>query len=122
MAITKKEMYEGILRDLESDSDVITSAVVTNDGLIMATTSVQDLQYELFAAVCASAVSSSFDAMMDVANEGADRLIMESENHRIIVMRVSERVLLTNFTTLDAQLGMVLIKMVRACEKIQKIR
>ena len=115
-------MYETILRELESDSDGITSAVVTNDGLIMATTSVQDLHYELFAAVCASSVSSSVDAMKGMANEVTDKLIMESTNHRIVVMRVTERSLLTIFASIDTQLGLILIKMDRACEKIRKIR
>ncbi|MCK5660988.1 MAG: roadblock/LC7 domain-containing protein [Methanosarcinales archaeon] len=122
MATTRKEMYETILRELESDSDGITSAVVTNDGLIMATTSVQDLHYELFAAVCASSVSSSVDAMKGMANEVTDKLIMESTNHRIVVMRVTERSLLTIFASIDTQLGLILIKMDRACEKIRKIR
>ena len=122
MAITKKEMYETILQELEFDSDSITSAVVTNDGLIMATTSVQDLHYELFAAVCASSVSSSVDAMKEMANEATNKLIMESTDHRIVVMRVTERSLLTVFTSIDTQLGMLLIKMERACKKITKIR
>ena len=122
MATTRKEMYETILRELESDSDGITSAVVTNDGLIMATTSVQDLHYELFAAVCASSVSSSVDAMKGMANEVTDKLIMESTNHRIVVMRITERALLTIFASIDTQLGLILIKMDRACEKIRKIR
>lgn len=115
-------MYEIILRELESDSDGITSAVITNDGLIMATTSLEDLHYELFAAVCASTVSSSMDAMKDMANETTDKLIMESTNHRIVIMRVTERSLLTIFTSIETQLGMILIKMERACDKIRKIR
>lgn len=115
-------MYETILKELESDSESTTSAVITNDGLIMATTSVDDLHYELFAAVCATSVSSSVDAMKGMANESTDKLIMESTNHRIVVMRVTERSLLTIFTSINAQLGMMLIKMDRACEKIRKIR
>lgn len=122
MAVTKKEMYENILKDIDSDDDIITSAIVTNDGLMMAATSVEDLHYELFAAVCASAVASSQDAMNEMANESTDMLIMEGKKHRIIIMRVTDRILLTTFANIEAQLGMVLIKMSRAREKIKSIR
>jgi predicted regulator of Ras-like GTPase activity (Roadblock/LC7/MglB family) len=120
--VTKAELYHLALKDLEdSTGDILSSALVTDDGLIMASTTSGEVNKETFAAYCAAAFKRASETMEELSGENIDTLLFESENHRVVTARVGDHTLLTALTSKNVQVGLVLINMQRTAHKIKEL-
>ncbi len=119
---TKAELYRHALEQLEdSTGDILSSALVTDDGLIMASTTSEGVNKETFAAYCAAAFKRASETMEELSSENIDTLLFESKNHRVVTVRVGEHVLLTALTGKNIQIGLILINMQRTARKIKEL-
>lgn len=119
---TKAELYHLALEQLEnSTGDILSSALVTDDGLIMASTTSGDVNKETFAAYCAAAFKRAGETMEELSRENIDTLFFESKNHRVVTVRVGEHALLIALTGKNVQMGLVLINMQRTAQKIKEL-
>jgi predicted regulator of Ras-like GTPase activity (Roadblock/LC7/MglB family) len=119
---TKAELYHLALEQLEnSTGDILSSALVTDDGLIMASTTSGDVNKETFAAYCAAAFKRASETMEELSSENIDTLLFESKNNRIVTVRVGEHALLVVLTSKNVQMGLVLINMQRTAQKIKEL-
>lgn len=124
--VTKAELYLNALQELEkSTTDVLSTAIVTPDGLIMSCTSSNTssncVDRETFAAYSAATFKHAGGAMGEISNETIDILLTESKNHRLIIMRATDYALLTALTGKNAQMGMVLFEMQKTVRKIKEL-
>ena len=119
---TKAELYHLALEQLEqSTGDILSSALVTDDGLVMASTTSGEVNKETFAAYCAAAFKRAGETMEELSGENIDTLLFESKNHRVVTARVGEHALLTALTGKNVQMGLVLINMQRTAQKIKEL-
>jgi predicted regulator of Ras-like GTPase activity (Roadblock/LC7/MglB family) len=120
--VTKAELYLNVLQQLEkSTTDVLNTAIVTPDGLIMSCTSSKGVDRETFAAYSAATFKHAGGAMGEISNEITDMLLTESENYRLIIMRATDYALLIALTGKNAQIGMVLFEMQNTVQKIKEL-
>ena len=119
---TKAELYLSALSELEnSTGDIISTAIVTHDGLIMACTKSDTMHKEIFAAYGAAAFKRASETMEELSGENIDMLIYESENHRVVTMRAGVNALLIALTGKNIQMGLVLMNVQKAALKIKEL-
>ncbi len=119
---TKAELYHLALENLEnSTGDISGSALVTDDGLVMTSTTSGDVDKETFAAYCAAAFKRADETMEGLSDENIDTLFFESRNHRVVTVRVGEHALLVALTGKNVQAGLVLINMQKTARKIKEL-
>ncbi|NJD77785.1 MAG: hypothetical protein FIB08_11935 [Candidatus Methanoperedens sp.] len=116
---TKAELYLLTLQELEkSAGNIMSSAIVTRDGLIMSSTSSNNIHKETFAAYGAAAFKSASKTMEELSEENINMLIFESENYRVVTLQAGE-VLLIALTGKDIQMGMMLLEMKNTAQKVK---
>ncbi len=119
---TKAELYLQTLSELEnSTGDIISTAIVTLDGLIMASTRSDTMHREIFAAYGAAAFKRAGETMEELTGENIDVLIYESKNHMAVTVRAGKQALLIVLTGKNVQMGLVLMNAQKTAMKIIEI-
>jgi len=119
---TKAEIYLFALSELESSTgDIISTAIVTHDGLIMACTRSDIKQKEIFAAYGAATFKRAGETMEELAGENIDMLLYESKNHIVVTVRAGEYALLIALTGKNVQMGLVIMNVQKTAQKIKEI-
>ena len=119
---TKAELYLVALLELEnSTGDIISTAIVTHDGLIMTCTRSDIKQKEIFAAYGAATFKRASEAMEELSGENIDMLLYESKNHIVVTVRAGEYALLIALTGKNVQMGLVIMNVQKAARKIKEI-
>ena len=119
---TKAELYLIVLQELEKlTGNVLKSAIVTSDGLLISSTASKQIDNEAFAAYSAATFNHARRTMQELSSENIELLLFESKNHREIILRARDDALLIAMTNKDAQLGMVLMEMQKAAFKIKQL-
>ena len=107
---TKAELYLKTLSELEnSTGDVISTAIITHDGLIMASTNSDIMHRETFAAYGAAAFKRADETIEELTGENIDMLLYESKTNRVVTVRAGGHALLIVLTGKNVQMGMVLM-------------
>jgi predicted regulator of Ras-like GTPase activity (Roadblock/LC7/MglB family) len=118
--VTKAELYINVLQELEkSTTDILSTAIVTQDGLIMSCTPSNCVDRETFAAYSAATFKHAGSAMDEISKENIDMLLTESKGYRLIIMRATDYALLIALTGKSAQIGIVLFEMQKTIQKIK---
>ena len=119
---TKAELYLRTLQELErSTGDILSTAIVTNDGLIMSSTSSNAVDKETFAAYSAATFRHAGGAMEEFSSENIDMLLFESKNYRVLITRAGSYALLIVMAGKDAQIGILLLEMQKTARKINEL-
>ena len=120
--VTKAELYHNILLELErSNSDILTSAIATLDGLTMASTAKDTLSKDTFAAYSAAAYKRADDSMEELSGEKVEILIFESKNHRVFSILLGNNALLIAMTGRDGEIGNNISELRKAAGKIEEL-
>ena len=118
---TTKEMFERVLNDLRATGDVEASAIVSRDGLLMASDISAGIQAETFAAMSATMLGASETAITELRKGNVERVIAESKEIKIIVGGAGANALLVLMAQPTAALGLILVEMDKAVKKISRI-
>lgn len=119
---TKAELYLQALSELEnSTGDIVSTAIVTHDGLIMAGTKSDTMQKETFAAYGAATFKRAGETMEELSDENIDMLVYESRNHRVVTVRAGDHALLIALTGKNVQMGLVLMNVQKTALKIKEL-
>ncbi|CAG0975745.1 hypothetical protein METP3_01771 [Methanosarcinales archaeon] len=119
---TKAELYLLALSELEhSTGDIISTAIVTYDGLVMASTRSDTMNREIFAAYGAATFKRAGETMEELTGENIDVLIYESENHIVVTVRAGKHAILIVLTGKNVQMGLVLMNAQKTAQKIKEI-
>jgi len=121
MSMPVKALIEEVLSDLKRVGGVNASAVVTRDGLLIASDVMIGMDAETFAAMTATMTGAAETAMSEVKAGSPDRVIVEGESSKIISIGAGPKALLVVLTAPDAPLGLALLKIGDATRKISKL-
>jgi predicted regulator of Ras-like GTPase activity (Roadblock/LC7/MglB family) len=110
------------LRDLQvSTPDIEASAVVSVDGLIMASSLPAGSEEDRVSAMSAAMVSLGERIASELGRGYLDQVYIKGENGYVILMSVGEEAVLTVLARREAKLGLVFLDMRRCVDELVKI-
>jgi hypothetical protein len=118
---TIKEMMEKILNDLKNVGDIEASAIVSRDGLLMASNISSNVRAETFAAMSATMLGAAETATSELKKGVPERVIIESKEGKVIAAGAGPKALLIAMMRPEAGLGLALVEMGKAAEKVKQI-
>jgi predicted regulator of Ras-like GTPase activity (Roadblock/LC7/MglB family) len=119
---SKTEELTDLLKDLEATTpDIEASAVVSVDGLMIASALPQDVEEDRVAAMSAAMLSLGERTAHELVRGGLSEVYVKGENGYVVLMASGENAVLTALARKDAKLGLVFLDMKRTAEEVAKI-
>lgn len=116
-----KEMLEGILKEINKIGGIEASAIASRGGLLICSTLHDQNIAETMVAMSATMIGAAEVAAVELGKDIPERVIVESKNGKIIGSGAGTKGILLVMTKPDISLGLVLVEMKKASEKIKKI-
>jgi predicted regulator of Ras-like GTPase activity (Roadblock/LC7/MglB family) len=117
----KRKELELILQDLEKVGDVIGSAIIRRDGLIIVSGLPAEVNSKAVAAMAAAMVGTGETASKELNIGGLNQVIVESKNGKLISVGAGEEAVITALIREKANMGLVLLEMDKASKKIARL-
>jgi len=122
MAKSRTEQMADRLMDLQTSStDVEASALVSVDGLIMASALPPDVEEDRVSAMSAAMLSLGDRIAAELGRGMLDQVYIRGDNGYVLLLDVGEEAVLTVLARQDAKLGMLFLDMKRAAEDLGKL-
>ncbi|MEM1659067.1 MAG: roadblock/LC7 domain-containing protein [Candidatus Jordarchaeales archaeon] len=117
-----REELEKILKEMEAgDPDVEASAIVRTDGLVMASALPKSADEGLIAAMSAAILNIGSRALSELAKGELEKIIVSGNKGDITIIGVGKEAVLSAITRPGANIGLLLVEMARAKEKVQSL-
>lgn len=118
---SKVEELTDLLKGLEATTpDIEASAVVSVDGLMIASALPRDVEEDRVAAMSAAMLSLGERTAKELARGELSEVYVKGENGYIVLMASGENAVLTALARKDAKLGLVFLDMKRTAEEVAK--
>lgn len=119
---SRTEMMVDRLRDLQAGTpDIEASAVVSVDGLIMASSLPSGVDEDRISAMSAAMLSLGDRIASELRRGQLNRVYIEGSDGIIVLMAVGEEAVLTVMARGTAKLGLVFLDMRRAAEDLTRL-
>ncbi|NJD76890.1 MAG: hypothetical protein FIB08_07330 [Candidatus Methanoperedens sp.] len=118
--MTTVEVLEKIMSDLKHTGGIEASAIASRDGLLIYSNVPQKQNTEIFCAMSATMLGAGETATAELGKGIPDRVIVESKHAKIIATGAGPKAILVVMTTPDAVLGLILVEVAKAAEKINQ--
>ena len=110
------------LRDLQASSpDIEASAIVSVDGLSIASALPQNVEEDRVSAMSAAMLSLGERIATELGRGALEQVYIRGENGYVLLMSVGEEAVLTAMARKQAKLGLILLDMRRAAEDLVKL-
>jgi predicted regulator of Ras-like GTPase activity (Roadblock/LC7/MglB family) len=122
MAKSRKDLMVERLRDLQlSTPDVEASAVVSVDGLTIASSLPADVEEDRVAAMSAAMLSLGDRIAGELGRGVLDEVYIHGNDGYVLLTSVGVEAVLTVLTRQQAKLGLVFLEMRRAAEDLERL-
>jgi len=122
MAKSRSELMVDRLRELQSGApDITASAVVSVDGLIMASAFPSDAEEDRVSAMSAAMLSLGERIASELGRGALDQVYIRGDDGFVILMSIGEEAVLTTLVREGAKLGLVFLDMRRAADDLEKL-
>ena len=119
---SKVQELTDLLKDLEGTTpDIEASAVVSVDGLMIASALPQDVEEDRVAAMSAAMLSLGERTATELARGNLSEVYVKGENGYVVLMAAGEDAVLTSMAREGAKLGLVFLDMKRTAEEVAKL-
>ncbi|GAB4580150.1 MAG: roadblock/LC7 domain-containing protein [Anaerolineales bacterium] len=110
------------LRNLQASSpDIEASAIVSVDGLTIASALPQGIEEDRVSAMSAAMLSLGERIASELGRGVLEQVYIKGENGYVMLMAVGEEAVLTVMARQQARLGLILLDMRRAVETLEKL-
>jgi predicted regulator of Ras-like GTPase activity (Roadblock/LC7/MglB family) len=110
------------LRDLQASSpDIEASAVVSVDGLTIASALPQDVEEDRVSAMSAAMLSLGERIANELGRGSLEQVYIKGEMGYVVLMSVGEEAVLTALAREKAKLGLIFLDMRRTAEALSKL-
>ncbi|HNB50846.1 MAG TPA: roadblock/LC7 domain-containing protein [Anaerolineales bacterium] len=110
------------LRNLQASSpDIEASAIVSVDGLTIASALPQGIEEDRVSAMSAAMLSLGERIASELGRGVLEQVYIKGENGYVMLMAVGEEAVLTVMARQQARLGLILLDMRRAVEALEKL-
>ena len=113
-APTKKEQLEKILSDLKKVGGIINSAVVSRDGLLVASDLTKNVDADTFAAMSAAMEGAAETAVSELKQGELKQIIIDADEGKLITLSAGKKAILVVLAKPEINLGLVLLELGRA--------
>ena len=111
-----------VLKDLESaTSDIEASAVVSDDGFIIASVLPQNIDEDRVGAMSAAMLALGERAAGELNRGELEQTFVKGKTGYVILSSVGEAAVLTTIASEKAKLGLVFLEMKRTAEELLKL-
>ncbi|MDP7078609.1 MAG: roadblock/LC7 domain-containing protein [Candidatus Undinarchaeales archaeon] len=117
----KKEQLDTCLSMLKRCGVIDASAIVTTEGLLIASDIFKGTDPAVFAAMSATMMGAAETALIELRKGHVNRFIVETSTGRLIAIGAGSTAVLVVLTGPEAPLGTVLLEMGRSASRIQEI-
>ena len=122
MSKTRTQQMVDILRELQASSpDIEASAVVSVDGLSIASALPREVEEDRVSAMSAAMLSLGERISTELARGRLEQVYVKGERGFVVLMSVGQEAVLTALAGGRAKLGLVFLDMRRAAEDLSKI-
>ena len=122
MTKSRSQLMVERLRDLQASSpDIEASAVVSVDGLIMASSLPADVEEDRVSAMSAAMLSLGERIASELGRGTLDQVYIHGSNGYVILMSVGMDAVLTVLAREQAKLGLIFLEMRRAAEDLTRL-
>jgi predicted regulator of Ras-like GTPase activity (Roadblock/LC7/MglB family) len=122
MAKSRTEQMTDRLRDLQTSStDVEASALVSVDGLIMASALPPDVEEDRVSAMSAAMLSLGERIAVELGRGTLDQVYIRGDSGYVLLLDVGEEAVLTVLARKETKLGMLFLDMKRAAADLSKL-
>lgn len=119
---SKAEGLATLLKDLEATAtDIEASAVVSVDGLMIASALPQDVEEDRVAAMSAAMLSLGERTANELARGSLSEVFVKGESGYVVLMASGDNAVLTALARKNAKLGLVFLDMKRTAEEVGKL-
>ncbi len=107
------------LRDMQSSSpDIEGSAIVSVDGLSIASALLPNIEEDRVSAMSAAMLSLGERIASELGRGVLEQVYIKGENGYVLLMSVGEEAVLTVMARKEAKLGLILLDMTRAVDEL----
>ncbi|WP_182405104.1 roadblock/LC7 domain-containing protein [Psychrobacter sp. GP33] len=118
----RTDSFQQILEDLNNSSaDVEASALISTDGLMIASALPTNVDEDRVGAMSAALLSLGDRAGQELARGSIDRIMIQGEKGSVIMTSSGDEAVLTIMTKPNAKLGLVFLDIKRASEALAKL-
>ena len=122
MAISRTDKMSERLRDLQASSpDVEASAVISADGLTIASALPESIEGDRVAAMSAAMLSLGERISGELGRGNLDQVYIRGENGFMILMAVGDEAVLTVLARKQAKLGLLFLDMRRVTQDLSEL-
>ncbi|MEL6307070.1 MAG: roadblock/LC7 domain-containing protein [Chloroflexota bacterium] len=122
MAKSRTELMVERLRDLQGTTpEVEASAVVSVDGLIIASSLPAGIEEDRVSAMSAAMLSLGERIAGELGRGLLDQVYVKGINGYVILMSVGDEAVLTTIVRKDAKLGLIFLDMRRSADDLEKL-
>jgi predicted regulator of Ras-like GTPase activity (Roadblock/LC7/MglB family) len=115
------DMVDKILSDLKKVGGVEACAAASRDGLLIRAILQKEKFAESFAAMSATMLGAAETATTELGQGVPHRVIVESDRGRLIAVGAGPKALLMAIVNTDTGLGLILLELDKAAEKLKEI-
>lgn len=118
----RSEMFSSILKELNGTSaDIEASAVISTDGLMIASMLPADMDEDRVGAMSAAMLSLGDRSAAELSRGELEQVLIKGDHGYILMTHASEEAVLTVIAKPKARLGLIFLDVKRAAEEIAKL-
>jgi predicted regulator of Ras-like GTPase activity (Roadblock/LC7/MglB family) len=121
MTKSRTEMMVDRLRELQRTDGLEASAVVSVDGLIIASALPSGVEEDRVSAMSAAMLSLGERIATELGRGSLEQVYVKGVQGYVMLMAVGEEAVLTGLVHKDAKLGMIFLEMGRAAQDLAKL-
>ncbi len=122
MAASRSELMVTRLRDMQASApDIEASAVVSVDGLIMASALPADVEEDRVSAMSAAMLSLGERISNELGRGTLEQVYIKGDSGFIVLTAIGEEAVLTALARQEAKLGLIFLEMRRASEDLMRL-
>jgi uncharacterized protein len=122
MSQTRSEQMVNRLRSMQAAApDIEASAIVSVDGLIMASALPGDVEEDRVSAMSAAMLSLGERISGELGRGGLEQVYIKGDNGFIVLSSIGVEAVLTVLARQEAKLGLIFLEMRRASEDLVKL-
>ena len=122
MTLSRAELMVEYLREMQAASpEIIASAVVSVDGLIMASALPAEVEEDRVSAMSAAMLSLGERISGELGRGSLEQVYIRGDGGYVILTAIGQEAVLTALAREDAKLGLIFLEMRRAAEKLERV-
>jgi len=121
-SVVRVDMLNNILNELNSSSaDVEASAIISTDGLIMASQLPSNIDEDRVGAMSAAMLSLGDRTAQELERGGLDQVLIKGGNGYVLMLKAGEDAVLTVMAKANAKLRLIFLNVKRAAKKTAEL-